>query len=166
MTVVASSIFCTMQFPLWVKIVTIDQLDFCNLDAPTKTTNSVPLLGHSKPHFEEIGVSLLKDSPIIKVFPEVPGPFSAVNMISSSDPWLVPTPLEIESLGDRMPLSLNEKTYERIQSLSYHPESCDHHVALDSYHQPFWLQTQDLFTDYLSFNLPSDESIMEAMNVE
>lgn len=30
-------------------------------------------------------------------------------MISSNDPWLVPTPSEMESLGDRMPLSLNEK---------------------------------------------------------
>lgn len=31
---------------------------------------------------------------------------------------------------------------------------------------PFGLQTQDQFTKYLSLNLPSDESIMEAMNVE
>jgi len=58
------------------------------------------------------------------------------------------------------------KTYESIQSFSYHPESRDHHVASDSYHQPFWLHTQDQFMDYLSLNLPSDESIMEAMNVE
>jgi len=87
-------------------------------------------------------------------------------MISSNDPWLVPTPLEMESLGDRMPLNLNEKTYESIQSLSDHPESWDHHVASKSYHQPFWLQTQDQFTNYLSLNLPSDESIMEAMNVK
>jgi len=82
MTVVASSVFRTMQFPHQGKIVTIDQLDFCNLDAPTNTTNSVPLLGHSKPHFEEIGVDLLKYSPIIIFFPEVHGPFSTVNMIS------------------------------------------------------------------------------------
>jgi len=69
MTAVPSSVFRTVQFPHQEKIVTINQIDFYNPDAPTNTTNSVHLLGHSKPHFEAIAVVLLKDSPIIKVFP-------------------------------------------------------------------------------------------------
>jgi len=65
-----------------------------------------------------------------------------------------------------MPLSPYERFYESIQTLSDLPEKRDHHVALDAYPQPDWLHDADRFTDYLSSNLPSDESIMEAMSVK
>ena len=35
----------------------------------------------------------------------------------------------------------------------------------DAYPSPYWLHEKDRFTDYLSLNLPCDESIMEAMSV-
>jgi len=64
-----------------------------------------------------------------------------------------------------MPLSAHEKWYESIQALSDSPEQHDHHVAADAYPLPFWLPEHDRSLDYLSLNLPTDESIMEAMNV-
>ena len=44
MTVVASTVFRTLQFPHLGRIVTIDQLDFCTPDVTTPTENNVPLL--------------------------------------------------------------------------------------------------------------------------
>ena len=49
-----------------------------------------------------------------------------VNMIStmpyqsleSSDPWVVPSPLEFDALGDTMPVSLAKASYNAIQSAS------------------------------------------------
>jgi len=92
-------VFRTVQFPHQGQIVTIDQLSFCNPDISTNNTNTIPLLGQAKSHFEDIGVGLLKDSPIIGVFLEVLGPFSTVNMIASNDPWLIPSPSEMETIG-------------------------------------------------------------------
>ena len=46
------------------------------------------------------------------------------------------------------------------------PEQRDHHVAPDAYPSPYWLHENNQFIDYLSLNLPSDESIMEAMSVD
>ena len=45
MTVVASTVFRTLQFPHLGRIVMIDQLDFCTPDVTTPTENNVPLLG-------------------------------------------------------------------------------------------------------------------------
>jgi len=65
-----------------------------------------------------------------------------------------------------MPLSSYERFYESIQTLSDSPEHLDHHATSDSYPSPYWLHKKDRFTDYLLLNLPSDESIMEAMSVD
>ena len=64
-----------------------------------------------------------------------------------------------------MPLSPHEKWYERIQAVSDSSGQHDHHVTADAYPLPFWLPEQNRSSDYLSLNLPTDESIMEAMNV-
>ena len=165
MTAVASSVFRTVQFPHQGQIVTIDQLSFYSPETSNTDTNSVPVIGQIKPHYEDVGVSLLKDSSIIGVFPEVPSPYAMVNMIASNGSWPLPSPSNLETTGDRMPLSPHERWYESIQSLSDSPEQHDHHVAADAYPPPFWLHEHDRFTDYLSLNLPSDESIMEAMSV-
>lgn len=122
MTVVASSVFRMVQFPHQGQIVTIDQLSFCSPETSITDTNIVPVIGQIKPHYEDIGVGLLKDSPIIGVFPEVPSPYATINMITSNNPWPLRSPSNIETIGDWMPLSPYERFYESIQSFSDTPE--------------------------------------------
>ena len=56
--------------------------------------------------------------------PPVPVAFvTLINMISSvsafmGDPWILPNPVEVETYGDTMPLSPDERTYSAIQSES------------------------------------------------
>jgi hypothetical protein len=77
-------------------------------------------LGDSKITYESLGVGLLKDSSLMGTFPTPLPPttqhITMVNMISttvhlsfeSSDPWIIPSPLELDTLGDTMPLSPTE----------------------------------------------------------
>jgi hypothetical protein len=138
MTVAASSDFRCVQFPHQGKIVTVDQLDFCSTDAHTPATNNIPFLGDHKITYESIGVVLLKYYSLMGTFP-TPLPLnthhiSTVNMIStvayqslqSSNPWIVPSPLEFDALGDTVPLSPAETSYISIQSTS--PSSDDQHL--------------------------------------
>jgi hypothetical protein len=117
MTVVALSVFRCVQFPHQGKIVTVDQLDICTPDARIPATSNIPFLGDHLVTYESIGVGLLKDSSLMGTFPTPLPPTThhivVVNMIStmpyqsleSSDPWIVPSPLEFDVLGDTMPLS-------------------------------------------------------------
>jgi hypothetical protein len=144
MTVVASSVFRCVQFPHQGKIVTVDQLDFCTTDARAPATNNIPFLGDHKITYESVGVGLLKDSSLMGTFPTPLPPtthhIATVDMIStaayqsleSSDPWIVPCPLEFDALGDTVPLSPAEPSYVSIQSAS--PSSDDQHLlAPDSF---------------------------------
>jgi hypothetical protein len=74
--------------------------------------------------------------------------------LESSDPWVIPSPLELDILGDVMPLSRVEATYNAIQSTS--PSFDDQHlVALDSYYLPSWLNSLSSCFDYLLHIFPS-----------
>jgi hypothetical protein len=130
MTVVASSVFRCVQFSHQGKIVTVDQLDFCATDARALATNNIPFLGDHKITYESVGVVLLKDSILMGTFPTPLPPtthhIATVDMIlttayqslESFDPWIVPSPLEFDALGDTMPLSTAETSYVSIQSAS------------------------------------------------
>jgi hypothetical protein len=96
-----------------------------------------------------------------------------VNMIStmayqsleSSDPWIVPSPMEFDVLGDTMPLSPIEAAYMAIQFAS--PSSNDPHLlAPDTYSMPSWLDSLSSAIDYISHIFPSDESIMEMLSID
>jgi hypothetical protein len=97
----------------------------------------------------------------------------AVNMIltmhyqslESSDPWIVPSPLEFDVLGETMPLSPVEATYIAIQ---YTSPSLDnsHLLAPDAYSVPSWLDSLSSIVDYISQIFPSDESIMKMLNID
>jgi hypothetical protein len=176
MTVIASSVFRCVQFPHQGKIVTFDQLDFCTPDARAPATNNIPFLGDHKITYESVGVGLLKYSSLMGTFPTPLPPtthhISTVDMIStmayqsleSSDPWIVPSPLEFDALGDTMPLSPVETSYVAIQSTS--PSSNDQHLlAPDSYSMPSWLNSLSSVFDYISPIFPSDESIMEILSI-
>jgi hypothetical protein len=177
MTVVASSVFRCVQFPHQGKIVTIDQLDFCKPDTRIPATNNIPFLGDHPVTYESVGVGLLKDYSLMGTFPTPLPPtahhIAAVNMIStfpyqsleSSDPWIVPSPLEFDVLGDTMPLSPAEAAYVAIQSAS--PSSNNSHsLAPDTYSVPSWLDSLSSVVDYISHIFPSDESIMEMLSID
>jgi hypothetical protein len=89
----------------------------------------------------------------------------AYQSLESSDPWIVPSPLEFDALGDTMPLSPVETSYVSIQSAS--PSSDDQHLlAPDSYSMPSWLSSLSSAIDYISPIFPSDESIMEMLSID
>jgi hypothetical protein len=98
---------------------------------------------------------------------------ATVNMISTTTyqslesyhPWIVPSPLEFDVIGDTMPLSLAEASYVSIQSAS--PSSDDQHIlAPDTYLMPSWLNSLMSYFDYISQIFPSDESIMEMLSID
>jgi hypothetical protein len=133
MTVVASSVFQCAQFPHQGKIVTIDQLDFCTPDARTPVTNNILFFGDHPVTYASVGVGLLKYSSLMGTFPTPIPPtthhIATVNMIltmpyqslESFDPWIVPSPMEFDVLGDTMPLSQAEATYVLIRHSRNHP---------------------------------------------
>jgi hypothetical protein len=177
MTVVASSVFRCVQFPHQGKIVTIDQLDFCTPDARAPVTNNIPFLGDHPVMYESIGVGLLKYSSLMGTFPTPLPPtthhIATINMIStmayqsleSSDPWIVPSPMEFDVLGDTMPLSPAEAAYVAIQSASPSLDN-PHLLAPDAYSMSSWLDSLSSAIDYISQIFPSDESIMEMLSID
>ena len=86
MQVVALTIFWIIQFPFQGRIVTIEQLDFITPNAISNDAKSVPLL--TTPQYQNIGVGILKDSPLMGVFPFSNPPLAShtesINMISTS----------------------------------------------------------------------------------
>jgi hypothetical protein len=171
MSVVSSSIFQCVQFPHQGKIVTVDQLDSCTTNARAPATNNIPFLGDHKITYESIGVGLLKYSSLMGTFPTPLPPtthhISTIDMIlttdyqslESSDPWIVPSPLEFDALGDTVPLSPAETSYISIQSAS--PSSDDQHLlAPNSYSTPSWLNSLSPAINYISPIFPSGQSIL------
>jgi hypothetical protein len=160
MTVITSSVFQCIQFPHQGKIVTIDQLDCCTPDACTQTSNNIPFLGDSKITYEIVGACILKDSSLMGTFftplPPTTQHIAMVNMIStmahqsfeSSDPWIVPSPLEFYTLGDTVLLSSAEVEYDTIHSAS--PSLGDQHLlASMTYSLPSWLHSLSSTFDYI-----------------
>jgi hypothetical protein len=177
MTVLASSVFQCVQFPHKGKIVTVDQLDFCRTDARVPATNNIPFLGDHKITYESVGVGLLKDSILMGTFPTPLPPtthhISTVDMIStaayksleSSDPWIIPHPLEFDALSDTVPLSPAETSSISIPSTS--PSSDAHHLlALDSSSMQSQLSSLSFAIDYISPTFPLDESIPEMFCID
>jgi hypothetical protein len=177
MTTVASSVFRCVQLPHQGKIVSIDQLDFCTPDACALVTNNIPFLGDHSVTYESIGVGLLKYSSLMGTFPAPCPPtthhIANINMIStmpyqslkSSDPWIVPCPMEFDVLGDTMTLSLAEATYVAIQYTSPSPDN-PHLLAPNAYSMPSWLDSLSSAIDYISQIFPSYESIMEMISID
>ena len=133
MTVVASTVFRTIQFPHLGRIVTIEQLDFCTSDVTTPTANNIFMLGQSPP-YQSIGVGMLKDSFFMGIFLSNPPNIETtlVNMISSFDY----DPKGKQIVGSTY-LSLHEAMYNFIQTLFDDHTNDLHLVALDAYHLPY-----------------------------
>jgi hypothetical protein len=138
-------------------------------------TNNVPFVKGSNISYESVGVGLLKYSSFMGAFPLSSPTTATINMLSSKvqqsprsiDPWVVPDPSTTEFLGDTMPISPVEATYDAIQSVDHH-SNCDdvHLVASDPFSLPSWVGYPPPSFDYLSNTFPSDESIMEIVSLE
>jgi hypothetical protein len=85
--------------------------------------------------------------------------------LESSDPWVVPSPLEFNVLGDTIPLSPVEAAYVATQSTSLSLNN-PHLLAPDAYSVPSWLDSLLSALDYISHIFPSDESIMEMLSID
>lgn len=87
---------------------------------------------------------------------------SYINMISSStistDPWIVPAETNINSFGDRIPLSPIELNYEAI-----HLACVTHSDLVSSINQVDHSLDYGMSSDPFSCEFPTDESIMEIM---
>ena len=68
MTVVASTVFRTVQFLHLGMIVTNDWLDFCMPYVTTPMANNIPMLGQSPSPYQSIAVGMLKDSSLMGIF--------------------------------------------------------------------------------------------------
>ena len=133
MTVVASTVFRTIQFPHLGRIVTIEQLDFYTSDVTTPMANNIFMLGQSPP-YQSIGVGMLKDSSLMGIFPSTPPntDMTTVNMISlfDYDP-------KVKQIIDSISLSPHETMYNVIQTLSNDHTNELHLVASNPYHLPY-----------------------------
>jgi hypothetical protein len=177
MTIVTSSIFQCFQFPHQGKIVIINLLDYCTPNARTQTSNNIPFLGDSNITYESVWVGLLKYYLLMETFPTPLPPttqhITTINMIltmvhqslESSDPWIIASPLEFDSLGDTMPLSHAKSEYDAIQSTSPSPDD-QHLLAYNSYSLPSWLDSLSSTFYYILQIFPLDESIMEMLSIE
>jgi hypothetical protein len=134
-------------------------------------------LGDSRITYESVGVGILKYYSLMGTFPTPLPPttqhIATINMIStmayqsleSFDPWLVPSPLEFDALGDAMPLSPVEASYDAIQYSS--PSSNDQHILTpNTYSLPSWLNSLSSSFHYISHIVPLDESIMEMLSID
>ena len=141
----------------------IDQLDFCTPDVTTPTANNIPMLGQSPPPYQLIGVGMLKDSSLMGIFPSTPPSMDTVTvqMIASFD---------YEPKGkhvvDSTSLTPHEAIYDTIQTFFDDHTDDLHLVPSDSYHLSYWLEPSLPTLDYLSETFPSDESIIEIMNMD
>ena len=102
------------------------------------------------------------------IFPIPPPNTIQVNMISrSDDPWIVPSPEQVASFGESMPLTLVEINYYEIVAVSDPPpaDNAPLSMALDVYSQSPWLDDVDS-PNPLKEVFSSDKAIMETMSLE
>jgi hypothetical protein len=111
--------------------------------------------------YERVGLGLLKDSTLMGTFPTPLPPttchIATINMIltmtyqslESSDPGIIPSPLEFDALGDTMSLCLADASYVAIQYTS--PSSDDQNLlAPNTYSMPSWLNPLSFVLYYIS----------------
>lgn len=107
-----SSFFYVLRFPQDGKIVTIDQLAFFSSGS---SNGNVPYVGNNNIPCESIWASILKDFSLMGKFSLPPPNVTSVNMISTSyDPWIFPSPNQVDYFFDVMLLSPIEQYYQAI----------------------------------------------------
>lgn len=119
-----SSVFRILCFCHEGNVISINSLAYHTSDLHSNINTTVSFVGDSQEGYASVGMGLFKDSYFMGTFP-LPPPnttFAPINTISSitygslgsSDTWVVPRHLKIESYGAEMSLSLVEITYLMI----------------------------------------------------
>ena len=99
--------------------MTINQVNLCTPDVSTPTANNIPMLGQFPLPYQSIGVGMLKDYTLIRVFPSThpSTDVETINMISATNHS--PRRKEIVESSSFDP---HEALYGVIQSI-YHDHS-------------------------------------------
>jgi hypothetical protein len=183
MVVIVSSIFRTLCFPHQGKIVTVDQLSFAYSSPNAYVGPSIPVIDNSQPTIENIGVRMY--SSLMGTF-DFSAPIHHVYAMSSrsalvgrsipfrtsyiSDPWTLPSPTSSSEgqlhVGMAIPLSAEEIAYQAILDSSVDPDPVTSQTDEDDLVlRPVWATSLSFSHDFLHDTFPSEEAILEAMNV-
>ena len=164
MLCIFSTLFRVLKFLHEGNIVTVDQLSFFT----SSSENNVLYVDKILTPYESIGSGLFKDPALMGIFPLPPHNTIQINMISWYDnPWINPSPEQVDSFGDSMPLSLIEIDYFELL-VALNPPLSDHaplSMSLDAYSQSPWLGDSDS-SDPLQEIFPSNEAIVETMSLK
>ena len=142
MLCVPSTLFQLVKFSHEGKIITVDQLSFFT----SSSENNVPYMDQIPNPPDSVGPGLFKDPVLMGIFPIPPPNTVQVNMVSrSNDPWIIPSPEQVTSFGEQMPLTPDEINYCEIISTSDPPpaDNAPSSMALDVYSQSPWLDDAD-----------------------
>jgi len=162
---VVSSLFHVICFPHEGKIVTINQLAFFSSNS---SNGNVPYVGNTNIPYESVWVGIFKDSSLMGKFSLPPPHVTSINMIStSSDPWIILTPDQVDSFSDAMLLSPLEQAYQQVvlASTIVSKSHTTLSMHLDMYSQSPWLGSWDSL-DPLNKIFPTNESIFEVMYID
>lgn len=122
-------------------------------------------MGNTKIPYDSAGACIFKDSALTINFSLPPPNITLINMISlPTDPWIIPTPDQIDSFGDSMLLSPLEHAYKGIvfSSTDGSKSHAIFSMNLNTYVKSPWLGSFGSL-DPLNKTFPTDESIVGVM---
>ena len=100
MLCIPSTLFRVLWFPHEGNIISVDQLSFFN---STSFESNVSYVDCIPTPYESIRFGIYKDPTLMGLFSLPPPKTAQVNMISNSyDPWIIPSPDQVDSFGDVM----------------------------------------------------------------
>jgi hypothetical protein len=182
MTKFVSSIFHTLCFPHDGIIVTINQLSFVHASPNALFGPSIPVIDNSQPTTEDIGVRMYSSlmgtfdfvAPIHHIYAMSSRSASSMRFVPFhtsyfKDPWTLPSltsSCEVQShTGMEMPLSVVEIVYQIVLDFVTDPDPVSSQTdEEDHVLKPVWATSSYFSHDFLNDTLPSDQSIVEAMN--
>jgi hypothetical protein len=175
-------VFRTLCFPHEGKIVTIDQLSFVYSSPNASIGLSIPVIDNSQPKTKNIGVrmysSLMGTFDFTTPIHHVYAMSSRRTLIGRSIPFRTSYFSDLSTLpsptsscegqwhaGMAMPLSTTKIAYQAVLDSSTYPDPVPSSTnEEDRVIRPMWATSLSCLHDFLDGTLPSDESIIEAMN--
>ena len=102
MLCIPSTLFHVLRLSHEGNIIIVDQFSFFT---STSSKRNVRYVDRIPTPYESIGPGIFKDPALMGIFSLPPPNTAQVSMISrSSDPWIIPSPEQIDSFGDWMSL--------------------------------------------------------------
>ena len=139
---IPSTLLQLLKFPHEGKIITVNQLYFFT----SSSKNNVAYVDQIPNPPDSVGPGIFKDPVLMGIFPMPPPHTIQVNMITrSDDPWIIPSPEQVTSFGESMPLTPVEINYCEIVAASDPPppEHALSSMDLDIYSKSPWLGDAD-----------------------